>query len=99
VKIDHVAIKSFDIKRDVEWYFEKFGVKTLYQDSTWALLDSKGSYLALVTPAQHPPHFSFLMESEIPQDSKMHRDGTYSKYIKDPSGNIVELLWRATSDS
>ena len=67
--------------------------------NTVPLLDSKGTYLALVTPGQHPPHLSFLMEGEVPQDSKMHRDGTYSKYIKDPSGNTVELLWRATSDS
>lgn len=98
MKIDHVAIKSLDIARDAEWYSKEFGLGILYQDSTWALLEAEGACLALVTPGEHPPHFSFLMKGEVEEDCKKHRDGTYSKYIRDPSGNIVELLWRTTSD-
>lgn len=93
-KIDHIAIKSLDIARDSAWYSQEFGLKIAYQDSTWALLESGTCFLALVTPNQHPAHFAFLAEGDAPPDAKTHRDGTRSKYIKDPSGNIVELLWR-----
>lgn len=93
-KIDHIAIKSLDIARDSAWYAQEFGLKIAYQDSTWALLESGTCSLALVTPGQHPAHFAFLAGGDAPPEAKSHRDGTRSKYIKDPSGNVVELLWR-----
>jgi len=96
-KIDHVAIKSSNISRDTQWYSQEFGLEVTYQDETWALLESSTCFLALVTPGQHPAHVSFLMEGEPPHDALKHRDGTFSKYGNDLSGNIVEYLWRNDS--
>lgn len=97
MKFDHVAIKSTDIFRDVDWYCKNFECEIESIDPTWASLKTKcGTRIALVTPSQHPNHIAFLQESKPPDDVKTHRDGTLSKYLKDPSGNVVELLWRRT---
>ena len=95
LRIDHVALRSLDIRRDVAWYCENFGCEIEYEDSTWASIVAPGGWrIALVTPAQHPAHVAFLQGGPVAEDGKSHRDGTVSKYLKDPSGNFVELLWR-----
>ena len=96
LNFDHVALRSFNISRDVEWYTQKFGCIVEYQDQTWALLSSKNNVkIALVhNESVHPPHIAFLQETSPSKEAKMHRDGTLSEYIEDPSGNTVELLWR-----
>lgn len=93
--IDHTAIKSLDIRRDAAWYCENFSCEVEYIDDTWASLRAPGGgRIALVTPSQHPAHIAFLRAGEPGEGSKAHRDGTRSTYLKDPSGNFVELLWR-----
>ena len=92
-KIHHIAIQVEAIDKAVEWYASRFDVSVSYQDETWALLKFENLSLALVLPSQHPGHFAIEHEqAEKFGPLKPHRDGTESVYIKDPSGNAVEIL-------
>jgi len=98
--LDHVAVQCTDIPQSVAWYVEQFGAQILYQDATWAFLKMGGSKIALVKPEQHPAHLAVsVTEAELEASSQSrgvkidgHRDGTKGIYIKDPSGNVVELI-------
>ncbi|MEM9355733.1 MAG: VOC family protein [Pseudomonadota bacterium] len=91
--IHHVAIEVDDVPTSLRWYQETFACQTEYEDSTWALLKFGNMSLALVTKGQHPPHIAFVTEKAASfGELKAHRDGTRSVYIKDPTGNAVELL-------
>lgn len=91
--LDHVAIPVEDIEVAVAWYRSQFCCEVAYQDDTWALLNFGNTRLALVTPGQHPPHVGFV-SARAPELGPLtrHRDGTWSIYVKDPSGNAVEVL-------
>jgi catechol 2,3-dioxygenase-like lactoylglutathione lyase family enzyme len=91
--IDHVAIPVTDVAASVAWYREHFACEVNYQDETWALLAFANIRLALVIPAQHPAHLGFVTEqAEKFGALKLHRDGTRSCYVDDPSGNSIEML-------
>lgn len=91
--IDHVAIEVEDISAAVEWYRSHFQCTVDYQDETWAMLGFGNVRLAFVSAGQHPPHIGIVSpKAEDYGELKMHRDGTRSTYISDPSGNAVELL-------
>lgn len=93
--IHHVAVSVEDVAASVQWYTEKFHCRVTYQDETWALLQFANASLALVIPDQHPPHLGFESpDAEQFGPLKLHRDGTRSIYIHDPSGNSVEVLAR-----
>ncbi len=98
--LDHVAVPSHNIAESVEWYRAQLGAEVLYQDATWAFLKLGQGKLALVTPAQHPPHVAVRVDAaaleaaaqaaQTPIDT--HRDGTQGIYISDPDGNQIELI-------
>lgn len=91
--IHHLAIQVDNIAKNVTWYVEMFGANVEYQDESWAMLKFGNTFLALVLPEQHPYHFAIEMDNaEDFGELKTHRDGTASVYIKDPSGNKVEIL-------
>ena len=91
--LDHVAIAVNDVAGAVSWYRDRFRCEVAYQDSTWALLEFANTRLALVVPAQHPPHVGFVSpDAESFGSLKPHRDGTRSVYVLDPAGNAVEVL-------
>jgi catechol 2,3-dioxygenase-like lactoylglutathione lyase family enzyme len=91
--VHHVAVAVPDIGAAVEWYRRHFHCKVNYQDTTWAMLEFANIKLALVIPAQHPPHVAVVHpEAERFGPLKAHRDGTRSVYVKDPAGNPVEIL-------
>ncbi|WP_119344086.1 VOC family protein [Facilibium subflavum] len=91
--IDHIAISVKNLSETVSWYQQEFQAKVLYQDDTWAMLQFANIKLAFVIEKQHPPHIAFCKENagEYGKLSK-HRDNTCSTYIKDPSGNIIEIM-------
>jgi len=92
-RIDHIAISVEDIKQAVEWYTANFNCKIKYQDETWAYLGFNNINLALVIPGQHPSHLAFIREDAEKYGSlKTHRDGTRSCYVKDPTGNSIEIM-------
>ena len=65
----------------------------LYQDSSWAMLEFDNVKLALVLPEQHPFHFAILKDNVEDYGKPVtHRDGSVSVYIKDRSGNNIEIL-------
>lgn len=91
--LHHVAISVPDIAAAVEWYRSHFRCEIAYQDKTWAFLKFANLHVALVLPAQHPPHIAFVTpEATKRDDLKVHRDGTRSVYIHDCAGNAVELM-------
>ena len=101
MKFDHIALKSNNIKRSIDWYKNMFkDVEILYFDSTWALLDICGTSISFIMPNQHPPHISFCVDDNFIEHNlqneifEPHRDGTSSCYISDPDGNFVEFLKR-----
>ena len=100
MELDHVAVPSRDIAASVAWYVGTLGASVLYQDGTWALLKLGQGKLALVTPAQHPPHTAGRVDAATRAEAARqagkavegHRDGTRGIYISDPDGNQVELI-------
>ena len=100
---DHVALETTDIQESLRWYLSILDTPTiLYQDETWALIESSGSKIALVTPREHPGHLAFRIDGSNHEDTiktlypnsiwKTHRDGSKSFYVRDTSGNIVEFV-------
>lgn len=91
--IDHVAIEATNVPDAVGWYRERFQCEVSYEDDTWALLQFANTRLALVVPSQHPPHLGFVSrKAESFGPLQVHRDGTRSIFVKDSSGNAVEIL-------
>jgi catechol 2,3-dioxygenase-like lactoylglutathione lyase family enzyme len=92
-RIEHVAVAVGDVPAAVAWYRAHFRCSVAYQDATWALLDFDNLKLALVIPEQHPPHVAFTSpKAREYGELTTHRDGTRSTYVRDPSGNSVEIM-------
>lgn len=101
--VDHLAVRSEDLQKDVEEYKRLgFTVESLFDD--WAMVrDSAGFGIALLPPgSKHPPHIALrvdtLEELNAAADKegrpiKPHRDGTSSFYTKGVGGQIVELIY------
>jgi hypothetical protein len=100
-KLDHIAIEAHNIEKSVEWHAQTLGAVCIHQDETWALLRLKdGSKIALVTKGQHPPHIGIVPDVEPFGDLKVHRDGSYSFYEKDPhSSAVYEWIWYPTGSN
>lgn len=92
-RIHHVAIQVEDLEKTLAWYKNEFEVEVTYQDDSWAMIKFENVSLALVLPNQHPGHFAIeSAKAGSYGELTYHRDGTSSVYIKDPSGNSVEML-------
>ena len=92
-RIHHVALQVDDIARAVDWYTQHFDCVVHYHDATWAKLDFDNLSLALVSASQHPPHIGLpRADARNFGPLRRHRDGTASVYIRDPSGNALEIL-------
>ncbi|HCA59476.1 MAG TPA: hypothetical protein DEP46_16020 [Blastocatellia bacterium] len=101
--VDHIAVKSDDLERDVEEYKRLgFAVESLFDD--WAMVrDAKGFGIALLPPgSKHPPHIAMRVETMAELEAaakkegrpiKPHRDGTSAFYTKGVGGQIVELIY------
>ncbi len=101
--VDHLAVKTDDLARDIAEYERLgFSVETVYED--WAMMrDARGFGIALLPPeSKHPVHIGLkvntLEELETAaqlegRPIKPHRDGTSSFYTKGVGGNVVELIY------
>ena len=90
-RIDHVAITVDDVRESADWYVKNHGCSIIYCDDTWAMLQFQNIKLALVVDDEHPFHIAFEVK-DPGIESTLHRDGSISRYIKDPSGNSIELI-------
>ena len=93
--IDHIAIVVDNIKESINHYVDNFGCSVIHCDDSWGYLQFENVKLALVLENEHPPHIAFevdKMDNDWPIKGKLHRDGSISKYVKDPSGNAIELI-------
>ena len=93
MKLHHIALCVPSINSAVKWYVKHLKASIAYQDETWAMLDIENTSIALVLPSQHPPHIAFEKDDAHKYgELKLHRDGTSSVYVRDPSNNAVEML-------
>ena len=101
--VDHIAVKTDDVYRDVEEY-KKLGFDVEYMAEDWAMVrDAKGFGIALLPPgSKHPAHIGMKVDTleELREAAarenrplKEHRDRTVSFYTKGVGGNIVELIY------
>ena len=91
--LDHVAIQVDNINLSIDWYLDKFKCKKIYSDESWGLIKFSNCMLALVKKEQHPPHFAILNNNlSQSKHTKIHRDGSISKYIIDTDGNNIEII-------
>jgi hypothetical protein len=101
--MDHIAVESEDLGRDVREY-ERIGfrLETLYDD--WAMLrDARGFGVALLAPgSKHPPHLGLRVETREQLEAfaasegrpiKEHRDRSVSFYTKGVGGRAVEVIY------
>ena len=101
--LDHIAVESQDLQRDVEEY-ERIGfrLETLYHD--WAMLrDARGFGIALLgSGSKHPPHLGLRVETREALNEaaaregrpvKEHRDRSVSFYTKGIGGHAVEVIY------
>jgi catechol 2,3-dioxygenase-like lactoylglutathione lyase family enzyme len=92
-RLHHVAIPCDDVGAAVAWYTQRFRCEVTYRDGTWALLRFANASLALVTRDEHPAHFG--VEGPAPDtlgEVRTHRDGVRFLYLRDPWGNVVEVV-------
>jgi catechol 2,3-dioxygenase-like lactoylglutathione lyase family enzyme len=92
-RLHHVAIPCDDVSAAVAWYTERFRCEVAYRDETWSLLRFQNASLALVTRGEHPGHFG--VEGPKPDtlgEVRTHRDGVRFAYLRDPWGNVVEVV-------
>ena len=101
--MDHIAVESKDLQRDVEEYQRiGFRLETLYDD--WAMMrDARGFGVALLPPnSKHPPHLGLRVETREQLEAaaaregrpvKEHRDRSVSFYTKGVSGQAVEVIY------
>jgi catechol 2,3-dioxygenase-like lactoylglutathione lyase family enzyme len=92
MKIDHIALQVDDVKESVDYYVDEYGCSIIYCDDTWAFLQFENIKLALVVEDEHPYHIAFETDEKGVLNGTLHRDGSVSKYVKDPSGNTIELI-------
>ena len=96
MKLDHIALCVDDIQESISWYQNRFNARVEYSDSTWAMLDIHGTHIALTLPREHPSHIAFNVDSfegYVSEDVVgTHRDKSNYVYLKDPSGNTIELI-------
>lgn len=99
-ELDHIALPTPDIPAAVAYYVHNFQAQVLYADDSWAFLRLGQGKLALVKPEQHPGHVALRVDlptlqgfaAQLGTPIDQHRDGTQGLYLKDPSGNTVELI-------
>ena len=90
---DYTRLFVKSIKDTIDWYKKNSSCEVSYQDDTWAPLKYENISLALVLPNSHPPHIAFEKDDAHKYgELKLHRDGTSSVYVRDPSNNAVEML-------
>ncbi|WP_217912971.1 VOC family protein [Miltoncostaea marina] len=101
MRFDHVAQQVPDIAEAVEWQRATVpGTTVLYQDATWALVDSAGVRIAFVLPEQHPNHLAFRVDdaelerlaAEHGAEIATHRDATRSIYLRGPGTVATEII-------
>lgn len=92
-RLHHVAIVVSDIARAVAWYRDSLAPEVVYQDESWAMLRFTNIDLALVLPGKHPPHLAVeRADASAYGPLTLHRDGSESVYVKDPFGNVIEVM-------
>ena len=101
LSFDHVAQQVPDIGAAIDWYRRVVpGCRVLYQDSTWAFIETAGVRLALIRQGDHPDHIAWRVSAdelerlaaEHRQTVRAHRDGSRGVYLAAPGGHWIEFI-------
>lgn len=101
MRFDHIAHQVPDIAEAVSWQQELIpGTRVIYQDDTWALVESGGAKLAFVMPDQHPNHIAYRVDDATLEEMAaargaeiaLHRDKTRSIYVHGPGALCIEVI-------
>jgi catechol 2,3-dioxygenase-like lactoylglutathione lyase family enzyme len=96
-KIDHIAFVVKDIEESCKFYSKKLELNVVAEYNDWALLRNENIVLALTLEGKHPYHIAVKCATidEVKEygEPVKHRDGTYSVYEKDGSGNAIEWIY------
>lgn len=101
VRFDHIAQQVSDIAAAVAWQRDIVpGTRVVYQDATWALVDSGGARLAFVLHDQHPDHVAYRVDDDELEALSVrhatpiatHRDASRSIYVAGPDGLQAEFV-------
>jgi hypothetical protein len=101
VQFDHIAQQVPDVAAAVEWQRRTVpGTTVVYQDATWALVESGGARLAFVLPEQHPAHIAYRvgaaelerLAAEHGVTIADHRDTSRSIYLEGPGTLATEII-------
>lgn len=101
MRFDHIAQQVSDIAAAVAWQHDLVpGTRVVYQDATWALVESGGARLAFVLPHQHPNHVAYRVEDDELEALAVqhatpvvtHRDASRSIYVAGPDGLQAEFV-------
>jgi hypothetical protein len=93
-RIDHIAIIAPNVRQTANWYADNFDCKIKYKDKTYAVLEFDNIELAIVSPAEHPPHIAIVDENldENQIGIMKHKDDSVGIYEHDGAGNFVEKI-------
>jgi catechol 2,3-dioxygenase-like lactoylglutathione lyase family enzyme len=101
LSFDHVAQQVPDIAAAIDWYRRIVpGCRVLYQDATWAFIESPGVRLALIRQGDHPDHVAWRVSAddlerlaaEQGQPIRTHRDQSRGFYLAGPGGHWIEFI-------
>lgn len=80
------------ISEALDWWVRQTNGIVLYADSTFARLACANIDINFVhLGSSHPYHLAIIDPSA--SNGSLHRDGSRSHHISDPSGNVLERLW------
>jgi catechol 2,3-dioxygenase-like lactoylglutathione lyase family enzyme len=90
----HLALRVNDVARAVEFYTRVFGMRLVWQpESSAGALDHLGFVVATVADLEAGWRWAEAARLEIVHPLRQHRDGSVSFYIRDPDGNVIQLLF------
>ena len=104
---DHAAQQVPDIGEAVAWYRDLIADTTvLYQDESWAFLETHGTKLAFVKKDRHPNHLAWRVDNKelealaakYEKEIVAHRDKTRSFYLEAPGSQWIEIITFEGSD-
>ena len=91
--LDHVAICVTDVQAAVDWYTDKYDCLEVYSDDSWGMVEIGSLKIAFILKGTHPPHIALKQDTAVPDEAKLHRDGSRYIYDTDPDGNVIERIW------
>ncbi len=95
--IDHIAVLVENLEISQRWYEKHCGAKMIFKDHKYRRMKMNNTTIALIDKKHYKyAHIGVLVDcvNDFPDNGEVvtHRDGTVGCYLRDPDGNVVELI-------